>query len=431
LTVRRYLLRAAAFLVAAGLVTAVDACTEQLEGGKACPILCPEQSVDLVEDTLDAVTLDTTLEAGYPALGEESVLLLTSRGDTLETRVIIRYDTLPTTFQPAGSTSETDITVVDSARLKLHLQFPMRDSTKTMTVDAYDVDTTVADANGGDTTAASMLPLFRRDRFLGSATFRPSDLADSVARIPIDSAYLLAKIQARGRLRVGLLIHADQSPELPIAGLAQARAESLAVYVAPDTVFALPRSTTPAETFVSANLGDFLIVARQRPPDVPAPILTVGGIPGRRTYLRFELPARIVDSTNVVRATLLLTQYPNRLAAQGSDSVLFSPQPVIAAPVVTELTKAATFLGVPRDFGLDTLLKAVPADSGVFAVEVANLIAVWRQNNTPRTVRAIVLRLPNEGLSPDALYFFSTAAAPDLRPRLRLVYAPRVNFGLP
>jgi hypothetical protein len=440
--VRRHLVRAAAFLVAASIAAVADACTEQLEGGKACPILCPEQEVELLEDTVDAVALDTTLEAGYPDIGQEPVLLLTSRGDTLDTRVIIRYDTLPSTYTPSGSTSETDITFVDSARLKVRLQFPMRDSAKTVTLEAYDVDTTVAEGEDGDTTAASMLPLFRPDRFLGSATFVPAAVHQqsdsSVVAIVIDSVYLLAKIQAKGRLRVGLLVRGNESIELPLQGLAQARPESLTFRPSSDKAVAvravLPHSATPSETFVSANLGDFVIVARQRPPDAPSAILTVGGLPGRRTYLRFNLPPRIVDSTNVVRATLLLTQYPNRLAAQPTDSVVIFAQPVLAAPVVTELTKAATLLGDPRvytAFRLDTLRKAVPADSGAFGIELAGLVAGWRGADTTRTTRAIVLRLPNEGISPDALYFFSTRAAPEVRPRLRLVYAPRINFALP
>jgi hypothetical protein len=107
---------------------------------------------------------------------------------------------------------------------------------------------------------------------------------------------------------------------------------------------------------------------------------------------------------------------------------------VLAAPVVTELTKAATLLGDPRvytGFRLDTLRKAVPGGSGAFGIEMAGLVAGWRGADTTRTSRAVVLRLPNEGISPDALYFFSTQAPRELRPRLRLVYAPRINFALP
>jgi hypothetical protein len=302
-------------------------------------------------------------------------------------------------------------------------------------------DTAVADAQ--DTAAASMLPLFRPDRFLGSATFTPAALhaqSDSgVVRIPIDSSYLLAKIQAKGRLRVGLLVRGAESIELPLQGLAQARPESLTFRPSSDKAVALrtvlPYSATPSEAFVSGSLRDFVIIARQRAPQVPSAILTVGGIPGRRTYLRFNLPPRIVDSTNVVRATLLLTQYPNRFAAQPTDSVVIFAQPVLAAPTVTQLTKAATLLADPTlyflAFRLDTLRKVVPGDSGTFPIEIAGPVAAWRAADTTRTSRAIVLRLPNEGISPDAVYFFSTRAAREVRPRLRLVYAPRVNFALP
>jgi hypothetical protein len=433
--VRRYLLRTAAFVVAAGLVAVADACTEQLEGGKACPILCPDQSVELREAVVEAVAVDTTL-AAYPAIGEEPLLLLAARGDTLETRVIVRYDTLPTTFQAPNTPTDSEITRVDDARLQIRVRVPAQPSSQPVTIDAYDVDTTVTDS--ADTTSASMLPLFRDDRLLGSLTFKVSevaDSADSTVDVPIKAAYLLAKIQARARLRVGLLVRASLSAEVVLEGVAQARPESLTFRVSPDQAVArraaLPYSATPAERFIGADLSDFVIVAGRRAPQTPTTILAVGGVPGRRTYLRFNLPARIVDSTNVVRATLLLTQYPNVLAAHGTDSVVLYAQPVLASPLLTDLGKAASLLGDPVPFRLDTLIKTIPAHGGPLSVEMAGLLDRWRQADTTRTSRAVVLRLPGEGVSQDELYFYSTEAAPELRPRLRLVYAPTVGFGLP
>ncbi len=62
---------------------------------------------------------------------------------------------------------------------------------------------------------------------------------------------------------------------------------------------------------------------------------------------------------------------------------------------------------------------------------LAHLLEAWRLNDTTRISRALVLRLPEESVAPDELYFYSTEAARDLRPRLRIVYAPRVGIGLP
>ncbi|MFN2566935.1 MAG: hypothetical protein ABR499_18205 [Gemmatimonadaceae bacterium] len=424
--------RAAALALAAGGVAAAYGCTERLDGGAACPILCPGQNVELRDTLIAAVVLDTTL-ASYPAIGDEPSLALAWRGDTLETRVIIRYDTLPTTFRPPNSPTDTPIELVEDAHVELRLRYPARRPDQTVTVDAYDVDTTVAEGGAADTTAATMLPLFRPDRFLGSLTFTPTGVqSDSIVRIPVDNAYLLAKILARARLRVGLLVRAAESAELSFeTGLRQPQ---LSFRVSTDEAVprrgTLPYSATPAERFIANSLGDFVIVARRRAPDTPAEVLTVGGVPGRRSYLRFDLPRGIVDSTSVVRATLLLTQYPNRLAAQGPDTISLYPQPVVASELVTDLQRAADLLGGSAAFRLDSL-RTAPDDSGAVLLEVGGLIQVWRATQPERSSRALVLRLPTEGAGLDELYFFSTEAAATLKPRLRIVYVPRVGFGLP
>jgi hypothetical protein len=439
---RQSVTRAATLAIAAAGVLAIHGCTERLEGGRACPILCPGQNVELRDTLVAAVVLDTTL-GSYPAVGDEPQLLLTSRGDTLETRIIIRYDTVPTTYRPPNSPTDAPIEMVDSALLAIRLQFPTRSPEQTVTIDAYDVDTTLAEADAADTVAATMLPLFRPDRFLGSLTFRPADLAtdpatgaarDSTARIPIDGGYLLGKIQAKARLRVGLLVRAAESAELVFQGVNGFRPQELSFKVSPEEAVARratgPYSATPAERFIANPLSDFVIVAQKRPADTPAEVLAIGGVPGRRGYLRFDLPRGIVDSTSVVRATLLLTQYPNRLAAHGPDSISLYPQPVIASELVTDLQKAATMLGGGPAFRLDSL-RATPDGSGTVSVEVVGLLQVWRTTQPQQASRALVLRLPSEGVGPDALYFYSTEAAAALQPRLRIVYVPRLGIGLP
>jgi hypothetical protein len=439
---RRTVTRAATLAIAAAGVLAIHGCTEKLEGGRACPILCPDQNVELRDTLVAAVVLDTTL-GSYPPIGEEPQLLLTSRGDTLETRVIIRYDTLPTTYRPPNSPTDTPIDTVEDARVAIRLQFPTPHPDRTVTIEAYDVDTTASD--GADTLAATMLPLFRPDRLLGSLTFKPSDLTtttDSLVQVPINDADVLARIQAKARLRVGLLVRAAESAELVFQGVGALRPPQLSFRVSADAAVARrstgPYSATPSERFIADALSDFVIVARKRAPDTPAEVVAIGGVPGRRGYLRFDLPRGIVDSTSVVRATLLLTQYPNRLAAHGPDSVSLYPQAVAASERVTDLTQAAALLApifapaLRPVFRLDSL-RVAPDDSGAVAIEVVGLLNVWRQFDAQQSMRALVLRIPpgTEGVGPDELYFYSMEAAETLRPRLRIVYVPRLGIGLP
>ena len=437
---RRSILRAATLAIAAAGVVVIHGCSERLEGGNACPVLCPDQNVELRETIVAAVVLDTVLSS-YPPIGQEPELLLASRGDTLETRLIVRYDTLPTTYRPANSPTDTPIELVQDAGVKLRLQIledyeDEYDPDQPLTIDAYDVDTTVAEGGAADTAAVTMLPLFRPDRLLGSVTFTRAQIAattDSSIKVPLNDASVLARIQAKARLRVGFVVRAAESAELVILGNNAGRPDSLVFTVSTDPAITwgtTPYSVTPTERFIANDLGDFVIVAQRRAPDTPAEVLTVGGIPGRRSYLRFELPSNIVDSTSVVRATLLLTQYPNRLAARAGDTISLYPQPVVASELLTNLQQAANLLGGIVGFGLDSL-RTAPRDSGEVSIEVIGLIQVWRLFDAEQSTRALVLRLPSEGVYQDELYFSSTEAAAALRPRLRLVYVPRVGFGLP
>jgi hypothetical protein len=74
-------------------VSAIVACSEELNGNAGCPALCPEQNLVSIDTVLDAfVTVDTTV-TGYPVIGTEAFLLVATRGDTLDARAVMRFDT--------------------------------------------------------------------------------------------------------------------------------------------------------------------------------------------------------------------------------------------------------------------------------------------------------------------------------------------------
>jgi hypothetical protein len=155
--------------------------------------------------------------------------------------------------------------------------------------------------------------------------------------------------------------------------------------------------------------------------------LIVGGLPARRTYLRFAVPSRFVDSVDVVRASLLLTQRPSGAADPLDTGVTIRPLAVLATNEVTDLIRASEL--ATNAVGLDTL-RLNPTGTGVRALPVVNLVRAWRvlPAGTPR---ALVLRSALEGAQAAEVRFYSIEAPAGLRPRLRLSYVPRTNFGLP
>jgi len=404
---------AAAFIGAA-------ACTENLGGDGACPILCPTQGGDIQNVTLDAIVFDTTVLT-LSGLGTEPGLLLASRGDTLDTRVVIRFDSLPTKFNASVDTGRT-ILSVDSAHLRLRLDTLSLKVNGPLTIEAFDVDTVA-----NDTSTAAIAALFRPDRFISSQSFARADLRDSI-RYSISNEVVLAKIRAGARLRIGL--RAVGSAQVRILAVESGAGPQLSFRPTRDTTFRAlivsPLSRTPVgESLVAMNLSDYTVLLRS-PSTAETNTLNVGGLPARRTYIRFNIPSSIIDSSNVVRATLLLNQIANTSLDPG-DTIFLVPQIVVAGAVVTDPVRASQVIS---EGALDTL-KVRAGDSGEKQIELVRAIPFWRSQRPEVTPRAIVIRTLAEGNSPLEARFSPLEAQPGLRPRLRISFTPRAPLGLP
>jgi hypothetical protein len=410
-------------LATAVLFISFASCSENLDSSGVCSVLCPPVGGNVQNITLDAVVVDTTVQS-LSGLGTEPGLLLASRGDTLDTRVIIRYDSLPFTFSPKSDTARP-ITRVDSALLLLHIDTLSIKGASQVTIEAYDVDTTAS-----DTSTAAVLALFRPGRFISSQVFNRAELKDTV-RYYISNAAVLAKVQSKARLRIGLRATGLTSSQMRIISTEGGSPPTLSFRATPDTATAplrlSPFSRTPtAEAIIAYNLSDYTVIAKRPPAGSPSN-LDVGGLPPRRVYVRFNIPLSITDSATVVRATLLLNQIPNP-SLDPTDTVLILPSLALAGKAVKDPTKAAQIVA---DIALDTL-RVVPGGSGLRQVELARAFPIWRTQSPDTVPRAIVLKTLNEGNSPLEIRFSSSEdAVALLRPRLRISYTSRVPLGIP
>lgn len=414
--------RVAPILLLACAAATVAACDERLEGGLACGVLCPERPSQLQQDTIVGVALDTAL-VGFPPLGIEGALVIAARGDTFDTRAILRFDSLPTVWRRPNEVADSAITDVDSAFLVLHFA-AMDTLAPPFTLEAYDVDT----LEGDDTTATTLLPLFHPSRLLGTASFDPKTLHDTIRmRIPLDSARVREKILGEGgssRLRVGVRMVAPDGAELRVFSSNGGSPPRLVFRPSLDTavtdlstpVFSRTPATPPT---LAAELADFTLLATPTPA-VPAGVLRLGGFPGVRGYMRFDIPRAVVDSSTIVRAQLLLTQRPNPTAAAATDSGVVEVRPVSAGGAITDVRRALNFLAPPIDSSRTT-----PASGGVRNFEIIAVVRAWRGTDPQRTPRAIALRTDSEGAGGWTVDFFSNEAPADARPRLVITYVPQ------
>ena len=406
------------------------ACGERLESGAACPVLCPGQSLTLRDTTVQGVVLDTTL-SGFPPRGASTFLLLANSGDTAEVRYVVRFDSLPSTYMKGTETIA--ITSVDSAHLRLSIEAGSSRFSSPVTFEAYDVDATTPDS-----VTSALLPLFSPGRLLGTVTVDSAALKDSV-RIFLNNGVVGQRMVNGQRLRIGVRVRSAAPARISVLSANTASFARLGFDPAPDdeTVnvqVLVPRSFTPAsDRRIAVDFTDYNIPVGGSA--LPADAIGVGGPRGRRAYIRFEIPARITDSTTVVRATLILHQRP--APSYGfSDSILVASQVVVATSEITDLAKAALITDTlpgrnpPSVFGLPSV-RIPPGGAVERKFDIVNVVRFWRSTTAERVPQAIVLRSANEATSILEAHFYSTEAAAALRPRLVITYVPRNEFGIP
>jgi hypothetical protein len=402
------------------------ACTEEVTGTLGCPELCGDQSASLRDTTLvGVVTVDSTL-TGYPEFGESRDFTLIAQGDTADVRLVIRFDTLPNTFRHPNASADSAVTRVDSARIFFVVDTTIGRPKAPVTIDAFDVDTTAADS-----LRTALVPLFRPDRLIGSRTFEVAEIRDTLP-LPITNAVVLAKATAGARLRVGLRIRSTQTVRLRVAG--SVYSPRLTFRVSPDTLVSrdtvLLQSLTPAGEAIATVYAMYPILVSGALPIPGSGVFAVGGVSGARTYLQFNVPSILIDSVQVIRASLLLNQLQSRVAASAADTTALLVSPILAGSQITDVRTIVSFAGPASLVGLDSV-RLVPKDPGLRSIELVNLFRAWHDVGSANSNRAIVLRAKQEAASAAELDFVSTEGAESLRPRLRITYVPRRGFGLP
>ncbi len=211
---------------------------------------------------------------------------------------------------------------------------------------------------------------------------------------------------------VGIALRTDQPAFLHIAatealGLQEAGVRRFATVDSADGI--------PAERNDARDVALDRFVATPLPP-AGAAARPVGGVPAARTFLSVDLPPLIIDSSDIVRATL----------------VVFPDEPVLAAPGDTVTIRAdvlaadfgpkSPLLPVSVGAALATRVEVVAGTTDSVMLDVTVLMQPWGEN--PDLPRKIVLRLSPEAASFAEVRLRSVGAGGKI-PYFRVTYAPR------
>jgi hypothetical protein len=392
------------------LTALTTGCKEDLTapGAGACPEFCPPEQLALVDTVLmDAVVNDSTY-SGYVLPHEAGSLQLVDDpgGAVPSSRAILRF--LPfgeRLLLGAGDTTTGPVVGLDSFDIRLSIQargdsglelafyrVPAGiDSSATFAgLDNYFADSTRI---GTVTLPDSLITGVVNARFAADA-FPTLDADGRVAAVGVE-----LRAADRGFVTVGS-VEANDPPiftrfvRMDSAGVIIPRLDgklpSLDTYVAPD------------------------------PPAPAADLLRIGGSPSGRALLRFTMPARILDSATIVRATLIL------VPAQASTGAPADTLRMLAQAVAADVGAKSPLVPIAQEQLLTRLVPLIVGRADTVRFDITDLVLRWAAD--PARARAVMVRAVPEGNTFAEVLFGSTGSAGS-RPALQVTFVPPLDLG--
>ena len=409
-------MRAGRLLALGAVVLALAGCQEKLAAPGDCPGICPgDRSV--VFDTLvtPLVGGDSTYGpgnvGGYVSAGEGSSLQVANGLGGADRLALVQFAPRPDSITLNGTTYPYTIDSVligvtllrrDPAVTGLNLEIyrlpspATADSTRTFT----QLQADMAPAN-----LVAVIPI--------PDTLQSGALKRTFTGAALDSISIPAA--DAGVLALGYRITAPAPTGVRLGSAASGSAGPLFLtYYTPATTDTSLLHQPPLPRIVAYN--GFVSSASSIPDSTT---ITLGGVPSSRALLRFDIPARIRDSSTIIRATLELTPLVPMTGLPG-DTVALDVRSVLA-----DLGAKSPRLSSPATRILTSVLTLGSTDT--VRIDVTSLADLWQ--NPTRLPPVLFLALQPEGSSFSQAVFGSTRQG--VSPRLRLTYVLPYPFETP
>lgn len=403
-------------VLAALAAAALLGCREDIAAPGQCPSLCPSADVELVDTTLTGIVVSDTSVRGF-VVPHEAAILVASTLDSLKSLVLVRFTALDTVFRVSGDTVPVRIGGYDSVTIELTMR--QRDTV------AEDLRVLLVRLPAGtDTTAtyATALPFFA-DSLIVDSLIVDSLVADSVAtgtlhqRLPV--ARMLPGTGDSGKVALGIAIRAASPTAVSFGALDFSGAPPRITYWAWGVRGAAPEDTLRQSISRSPAFDSFVMTPVPGVP--PAGALQVGNLPSARTLLRVDIPRRLLDSTSVVRGTLVLTL---TRPATGRPGEVFD---VEARPVIRDFGgKSIT----ASDTVVTGLGQVTVGQTGPVEIEIGRILRFWRNPAADSLPRAILLSSRLEAAALGEVTFAGRTAGV-AAPLLQLTFVRPYAFGVP
>ncbi len=408
------------------------ACTEDLTVPAVCPAYCAPGELTAVDTVIGDLVSGDSAFRGYVQAYEAAVMLAADLPGQLDVRAILTTTLLASRTRLGTDTTTGAVVGVDSLRITLGIV--RRDTSARGLSLAFhrlprtlDSTTVFADL-AGDFAAPPIRVVYldslivlpgQKDSVTGDSVVVDSATGSVTLLVSLDSVEVPYTEADSGRLGLGIRVRADSltgSGQASVAIGAGATGPVLTWFAKVDS---LGLATVNRGLGGGAAFDSYVV----DPP--PAPLdstLAVGGAPSARSLLRFTRPSALFDSTQIVRATLILVP---RVAPVGAPSDSLR---IIAQRTITDLGSKSPLAGAafPGDLSFFGSAYARAGSLDTVRIDVTGLIRRWQADTAAPTV--LMLRVDPEGGTLGEIRFGPSGAA-GLRPALQVTYVPSFPFG--
>jgi hypothetical protein len=394
------------FALGAFLLVASTACRDELTTPADCPSLCPGGQPQVVDTVVTALFKGDTSHFGYVAAGLGPSLRISNGLPVSEDRALTLFLPRPDSITVDGEPRV--ITRLDSAYIALTLQ--ARDTTVTgLKLFIYRLNTDLDSLTTFADVDPQMVPANLVDSIVVADSVKSGLLRITVAgsdttKISADTA---------GRFAIGVKITANAPTGIRIASIAASGSPSVTHFVHVE----IADTNLAKQTFT--RFPAFTTFVSQTPAPFNVDLLSVGGAPSARALLRFGLPARLLDSVTILRATLELTPNATILGLPNDKAFLQ------AFGVIGDLGAKSPVITTGSTLGL---LEVASGTSDTLSVDITRLVRAWQgDNGIPQLV---FLALAPEAASFTQTVFRSTRSGAGA-PRLRITDFQKFPFEVP
>jgi hypothetical protein len=348
----------AACVVAAG---GLLACQDSITAPGACPQFCPQGEIAIVDTLLPNSTTPLGSYDGYRLPHESDQMQVVGPGGPAESRALIVFYRFGNVLSTSDTTVKDSIFRTDSIRFALNVVGRTDVAGLTLALHAIPI---VTDSTA---TFASTAPYFADSTLIATLPL-PDSLTNGQVSATVVPGALAHYLADNTQIGIGISIASPQPAFVSLATADTIPPARVIRFVQVDTSDA-SKLVTRADT-ETIYFHTFVADTAK----LPAPQgLVVGGMQAARAFMQLNVPQQLLDSTLIIRATLLLPPVTATFGAPG-DTIHLRVQELGAdfgpkSPLVT-LSTDTTRTGAVAVGSSDTV-----------RVDITDVLRAWHTNS--------------------------------------------------